>query len=541
MKKITYALVFLLAMGLFSASFLFATGEKEEVEVVSDKLVYLLYGEPEGLDPATAYDARSWSCIMNIYDRLIEYDGADATKFVPMLAERWDISADGKVITFYLRKDATFHDGSPVTAQAVKYSFDRVIKMNQPPSWMLSQMMDLNSTKVIDDYTVRITLTKPYAAAMNIFITMVASIVNPDIVEAHGGVVEGEENAWMNQNEAGSGAFKLREWLPAERVTLDRNDNYWGIRPKLKTVEIPLIPEIGTRVMLLKAGDADIHDHFEPTNIPDVLGTEGLTIKPQPSFDIEFISLGCRGALADKKVRQAISWAFPYKTILDFVYQGYSPGSTGAIPDGMFGYYAIPENKRYKLDLDKANQILDAAGWTWPGEPGTGFRSKRGQPLEMEILVAEGEEDRVQEVLMWQNNLQKIGFNLKIKMITWAIAYKIMRNHESDSLHTGWLPDYADPDNYVDAIMNSDNSDAIWGSSYSNPKMDELIVQGKWETDSTKRAAIYKQIQELAWEDAPCIWIVQVANIVVMNNAVKGYYYNPIMPIDFRTIYKVAR
>ncbi len=537
--RVKYALVVLLMVCLFSASFLFAA-EKKEVEVVSDTLTYLLYGEPEALDPATAYDARSWSCMMNIYDRLIEYDGADATRFIPMLAERWDMSADGMAITFYLRKDARFHDGSSVTADAVKYSFDRVLKMNQPPSWMLSQMMDLDSTRVIDDYTVEINLTKPYAAALSIFVTMVASIVNPDLVEANGGIVEGEENAWMNRNGAGSGAFKLREWLPAERITLDRNDNYWGKMPKLKTVEIPLVPEIGTRVMLLKAGDADIHDHFPSVNIPDVLGTEGISIKPLPSFDLNFIIIGCRGATAEKEVRQAMSWAYPYKSVLSFIYQGYSPGSTGAIPAGMFGYYAIPENKRYKVDLDKANQILDAAGWRWPGEPGTGFRSKGGQVLEMEVLLPEGAENRLQESLMWQNNLKKIGFDLKIREITWAIAYKVIRAHETGGMFTGWLPDYADPDNYADAILTTANSQAIYGSSYGNPKMDELIDQGKWETERIKRAAIYKQIQELTFEDAPCIWVAQVANIVVINNSVKGYYYNPIMPIDFRTIYKVT-
>lgn len=519
---------------LVAVSLLFVCGL-----AASDKLTYLFYGEPGEADPATAYDARSWVILMNVYDQLITYEGEDATKFAPELATDWNISEDGLVYTFYLRDDAVFHDGSPVTAEVVKYSFNRVLTMNQPPAWMFAQMMDLNSTKVLDDYTVEITLTKPYAAALGVFATMLGSIVNPAVVEAHGGVVADEENTWMNQNEegAGSGPYILKAWIPAERVVFERFDNYWGEKAKIKTIECPIIPEIGTRVLLLRAGDADLHDHFPSVNIPDVLGAEGLTVKALPSFDIEFIVLACRGALAERAVRQAVSYAFPYKTVLQFIYQGYSAGLTGAIPAGMFGYYGIPEENRYQLDTERANQLLDAAGWEWPGEPGVGIREKGGERLQMEVLLPTGAENRMQEALMWQNNLKKIGFDLIIREITWAIAYRVIRNHETDGMFTGWLPDYADPDNYADATLNAANADAIWGSSYDSPDMDALIDQAKWEPNVEKRAELYKQIQELAWKDAPFVWVAQVANIVVLNNRVKGYYYNPTLPPNLASLY----
>ena len=504
-----------------------------------DTLVIVAYGEPAELDPATSYSARGWIFIRNLYDRLVQYKGEDATTLHPMLAESWEVSSDGLVYTFYLRKDAKFHDGTPVTAQAVKYSFDRVLKMNQPPSWMLSQMMDLNSTKVIDDYTVQITLTKPYAAALAVFATMTASIVNPAVVEAHGGVVENQENEWMNMHEAGSGPFKLKEWIPGERIVVERFDDYWGGKAKLKRVDVRFYPEIGTRIMLLKKGDADIATGFPAVNIPDILGAEGVVVAPYPSFDIDFIVLGCRGALADKRVRQAVSYAFPYETVIKFVYQGYAQRLTGAIPKGMFGYYEIPEDMRYKLDLNKANQILDKAGYT-KGPDGMRVDPNTGKELSAEILVPEGDEVRAQISLLWQNYLKKIGFNLKIRTVTWAVMYQIMRNRESDMLISGWLPDYADPDNYVDAMLRSSNASAIWGSDYNNPKMDELIEKAKWETDPQKRAELYKQIQLLCHEDAPYIWIAQTKQISVRRSWVKGYYYNPVQPMDWFTIYKSA-
>jgi len=499
-----------------------------------DTLVSLLYGEPAEIDPATSYSARGWIFIQNLYDRLIHYEGEDTVTLHPMLAEDWDVSADGLVYTFYLRKDATFHDGAPVTAEAVEYSFDRVIKMNQPPSWMLSQMMDLDSTKVIGDYTVEITLTKPYAAALAVFAVMTASIVNPEVVEENGGVVEGEENEWMNMNEAGSGPFKLREWIPAERVVVERFDQYWRGAAELARVDVKFFPEIGTRIMLLKKGDADIHHSFPETNIPDILGSEGVMLTPYPSLDISFIALGCRGPLAEKKVRQAVSYAYPYDTILAFVYHGYADRLTGTVPNGLFGYYEIPEEERYTLDLEKANQLLDEAGWTFASS----YRQKDGQRLEAEILVPEGDEVRSQVSVLWQNELRKIGFDLKIRVVAWAVMYQIIRNLESDMLISGWLPDYADPDNYADAMLGSANALAIWGSSYNNPQMDALIDQAKWEPDSEKRAELYKQIQILSHEDAPYIWMSQTKQIVVRRTWVQGYYYNATKSMDWFPMYK---
>ncbi len=505
----------------------------------SDKLVYLFYGEPGEADPATAYDARSSVIIQNVYDRLIAFEGTDATKFAPQLAEEWEVSDDGMVLTFHLRQDATFHNGDPVTAAAVKYSLDRVLTMNQGPSWMLAQMMDLDSTKVIDDYTVEVHLTSPYAAALGVLTHTVSSIVNPTVVEANGGIVANDENLWMNQNEggAGSGPYVLKKWTPAESLVFERNDNYWGEKGQIKTIECPIVLEMATRIMLLRAGDADIHPYFPAVNVPALEGADNLVIEAYTTFDVNFVALGCRGPLEDKVVRQAISYAFPYQDVLDYVYLGYASPLTGAVPAGMYGYYGIPEDQRYRLDLEKANQLLDEAGWTWPDEPGEGFRHKDYELLDMQVLLPIGSEERLQTALLWQAELKKIGFELIIREIVWAIAYKVVRAHESEAMMTGWLPDYPDPDNYVGAILNSDQSEAIYGVSYENPVMDALIAAAKDEADPVRRAELYKEVQELTVEDAPYVWAAQAQNVVVLNERVKGYYYNPAMQIDFKSIH----
>jgi len=509
---------------------------EEEPEVTDpDTLNILAYGEPDQLDPATCYDARGSLVIHNLYDRLIGYDSPDTKVINPRLAESWEISDDGMEYTFYLRKDATFHDGSAVTADAVKYSFDRVLKMNQPPSWMMAQCMDLNSTQVIDDYTVKITLTKPYAAFLPILCYTVASIVNPDVIEANGGVAEGEENEWLNQNEtgAGSGPYELVEWIPNERIVLIRYDDYWRGPAKLPNIKISFIPEIGTRVMYLKKGDADIATGFPETNIPDILGSEGVTVFADPSYDITFIVLGCRGPLADKSVRQAVCMAMDYDTILSFVYHGYAEKLCNVVPSGMFGWHDVG---CYEFDIEGANALLDQAGYTY----GSDYRvdPATGEILGAEIAVPQGDEVRSQIALLWQNSLAKIGFKLDIREITWAMMYKLIRNEETDMIISGWLPDYADPDNYTDSMCGSANAKAIWGSDYKNEELDSLIDQAKWEANTTARNDLYLQILLIIKEDAPFVWLAQTAHVEAHRLWVKGYFYNPCQSMELWGIYK---
>ncbi len=507
--------------------------EKPAVPGVTDPdtLNVLAYGEPDQLDPATCYDARGSLVIQNLYDRLIGYDTPDTITINPRLAERWEVSPDGMEYTFYLRKDATFHDGTPVTAEAVKYSFDRVLRMNQPPAWMMAQCMDLNSTQVIDEYTVKITLTKPYAAFLPILCYTVASVVNPDVIEANGGVVDEQDNPFLNQNEAGagSGPYELVEWIPNERIVLKRYDDYWRGPAKLQNVKMLFVPEIGTRIMYLKKGDADIATGFPETNIPEVLGSEGLTVMAPPSYDTTFIVLGCRGALADKSVRQAVCMAMDYDVILKFVYHGYSKRLNNVIPQGLFGWHDI---EPYQFNLDGANALLDQAGYTW--DQASGYRvDSTGKILGAEIAVPQGDEVRSQISLLWQNNLKKIGFKLDIREITWAMMYKLIRNAETDMIISGWLPDYADPDNYVDSMCGSANAKAIWGSDYKNEQLDALIDQAKWEPDQTARNELYGQMLEIIKEDAPFVWMAQTAHIEVIRTWVKGYFYNPLQAMEF--------
>lgn len=497
-----------------------------------DKLVLAIYGEPTTLDPAVSYTIRGWLVLRNTYDRLMDYDGADTTKFVPRLATHWDVSADGMVWTFYLREDAKFHDGSPVTATAVKYSLDRVLRMNQGPAWMLAQCMNTDSTKVIDNHTVEIALTKPYAAFLSVLSIITASIVNPDLIEAHGGIVDGEENEWASRNDYGSGPYQLGEWIPNDTVALNRFDAYWRGPAPLKQVDVRIVPEVGTEVMLIRRGDADIAYEFPESNIPDLLGAPGVMVEPSASFNIDFVVINCKtGVFQDINLRRALAWTVPYDTLTKYIYQGYAQRLYGPIPEGMFGY-TKPETV-YTLDLEKAAQVLDSAGYT-ADTSGTRIDPNTGKPLKFEICVGQGRETAGQSAVMWQNELKKLGINATIRVGTFSVFHNLMRQGEIDLLVAGWYPDYADPDDYTDALVGPSH---FW-KAYSNDAMNTLVEQIKQETDLAKRAVLCAQAQELAATEVPYIWLAQKKSIVVRRTWVQGFYYNPVMPPDFYAISK---
>ncbi|MBU7045156.1 MAG: hypothetical protein HXS54_01860 [Theionarchaea archaeon] len=537
-KKFNWMGVFVIACSILSViagHAQQAEGEFSDVTVVNpDTLTILAYGEPDQLDPASCYDARGALVIQNLYDRLVGYDSSETTVISPRLAKKWTMSADGTEYTFYLREDATFHDGTLVTAHAVKYSFDRVMKINQSPAWMMTQFID--STEIIDDYTVKIILRKPYAGFLSILCKTVASIVNPDVVETHGSVRENKKNEWLDLNEggAGSGPYELVEWIPDERIVLKRYDNYWRGPANTENVRILFISDIGDRVTYIKKGDADIATGFPEDNIQDVLGAEGVTVLTSPSCDITFIVLGCRGVLADKKVRQALCMATDYDTILESVYMGYASRLYSPIPKGMFGWHHI---EPYNYDINGANALLDGEGYTM----GTGdyrIDPSTGNPLGAEIAVPSGDKVRSRIASLLKSSLRKIGFNLEIREVAMSKMYTLIRNGETDMITTGWLPDYGDPDNYVDSLCNSINAKVIWGSDYRNRELDALIDQANSELDKTAREDLYYKILLIVKEDAPFVWLAQTGHTDVMRTWVKGYFYNPVQPMEFGRMYK---
>ena len=345
-------------------------------------LVHAADDEPTSLDPAQVEPGEGGeTIILQVYDRLLDI-GPSSPELIPSLAlevptvENGLISEDGLTYTFNIRQGVVFHDGTPLTADDVKFSWDRAMTMDLPEGNAGVLIDNIASTEVVDDYTFRVTLNQPSASFLNsVVIAMVASIVSQEAVEANGGVVAGEPNQFFSGDAVGTGPYRFSVWNRNENLQLEIFEDYWGEKAKLDVrIEIGSDPDV--RVLGIRAGEFDTIE-TDPSFTADLEGVEGVTIF-QEGLLLEPIHIGFNlnipeGSLPDTdtiptdffhdpRVRQAFNYAFDYEAFLNGPLAGYGAANPHYIPIGIFGY--DPTAPTYaKQDAAKAEALFREAGY----------------------------------------------------------------------------------------------------------------------------------------------------------------------------------
>jgi peptide/nickel transport system substrate-binding protein len=383
----------------------------------------LLFGEPDSLDPAFDYETAGGQVIQNVAETLIWYNGASASQFKPMLAltvpdptNPADVTADGLTWNFTLRPAVTFHSGNAVNCAAVEFSIERALVINDPdgPAWILDQSLtdyaaDDPGTPLVDErlgtiqgsvtcplgglgLAVQFHLAKPYPAFLATLAYTVASVIDPDpasyTVSSRCADPADMYNTTCDDQLVSTGPFSLRVWTPGTQVILDRYTNYWRAPAQIAVADIQKVDDVATRVLRLKAGDADAialsPDH--DVDIRDASGNllPGILEYKNPTFVVQFLGLNqninVTGApagdsdvpatfFADVNVRKAFAHAWNYDGFIQDVLLGYGTVLCGPVPEGMFGY--DPTVPCFNQDLDKVRQYLENATDTRPGHTGS--------------------------------------------------------------------------------------------------------------------------------------------------------------------------
>jgi len=504
-----------------------------------DTIVKYTIGDAKSMDPADAYDSASGDVLCNVYETLVTYHGADLETIVPSLATDWAVSDDGYVWTFNLRENVKFSNGNDFNADDVVYSFDRVIKMGSPESgvaWILSQFLEEGGTVKIDDFTVEMHLTIPYAGFLPCLAYTVASIVDKEYVEEHGGVIADTSNEWMNENPMGTGPYMLDNWTRRTEIKLVKNPLYWGgwEGKHVSSVIIKSVDEASTRILALKNGDADF-SYIPTANIVDVQGASGVrfTTFESPNVVMMQFQLNSENTfMADPKVRQAFSYAFDYDTVIENVYNGWLFRLPGSIPSGFPCYDT--QTIVYTYDTNKAESILDEAGYI-KNDKGYRFDGKT-----VRIYYNAGNEERAKMAMMFQNNLADIGVISQVIAEGWPqFLARIFRTSDWDITFCGWAPDYIDPDNYLfPFIASADIGGDVWNSSWKNETVDELLLKAKEELNPEERCELYRQAWMININDPNIIFVGQSKGSHFEREWVHGYEYNPIIPWYYYNYYK---
>lgn len=464
------------------------------------------------LDPGVSSDNYDWRQIYPCYDRLVRYkvaDGRGTTEVVPSAADSWEVSPDGLIWTFRIRQGIAFADGTPLDAEAVRFSLQRTLDIGKGPA---DNIGAIDSMRVIDPLTLEITLKNPYGPFLQTLATNGASIINPNVMK------HAKDNdlaqGWLAANMDGSGPFRMVEWLRGQRFVLKANKKYWGGAPALDQVIIRFMPESADRRMALERGDIDIAENVLIDQIPALEQNPEISVQRHASQFVEYVYINTRqDKLKDRRVRQALSYAVDYQGIIDFVLQGNGVQMRGPVPLGMWGHK--PDVLQYSRDVDKAKALLREAG---------------AEGLELTLIYSERRPSWEQIATIMQANFAQIGVQLNLRLLANPTLRDQVDKGDFELCLGAWSPDFADPYMFMNFWFDS----SLWGlpgnrSFYKNEQVDALIREAAVKADVAERTRLYHQAQDLIMEDAPYIFLYQVQTIVPLRKNVHGYVYNPML------------
>jgi peptide/nickel transport system substrate-binding protein len=475
--------------------------------------IVLVPADTNTLDPAVNYDFSGAPFLGPVYDNLVKSVGTEEAKIVPDLAESWQASDDGLTWTFKLREGAKFHDGTPVNAEAVKYTFDRLLAMNTGGAVLFAS---IDKVEAVDDLTVQFILKEPFSG----FLASLTSIwgpliVSPTTVKAH--EKDGDwGQAWLTENDAGSGPYMLESWTRNEQMVLVRNPDYWGGwgDKYLDRIIIRYVTETSTQRLIMEKGDADAAVGMSNEDLDALMASTDIVVEEHPAMVIKEVRINTtKKPLDDVRVRQALAYTMDYDQVAEGVLSGHAKRMTSVMAEGVPGYYK--PSFMYVKDLDKARQLLAEAGYA------------DGFSLDY-IWLTEVPEDR-QIGEMWQADLKEVGIDLNVQEMPLNTWWEAQAAPETapQTMMGAWGLDYADATSQLWAMYYSGNFPPV-GSDYyfyKNDRVDELLQQGRAETDQAKLDAIYQEAVETIYTEAPEIWVVQNNERVALQSNVKGYEY----------------
>ena len=492
-------------------------GPANAVEKQDGKFFLIVAGRQpiSTLDPAQKYDYSSRMVEQAVYDGLVKYEG-NPPEIKPWLAKSWSVSDDGLEWTFHLVKDAKFHNGDPLTASDVVYSYKRTLGLKKGPAWMLSDFLSADNITAVDDYTVKFKLNRPYSAFLSFLPWWF--VVNPKQVEAN--IVDDDAGqAWLNENEAGSGPYKLAKFEQGKAYRLDRVADYWkGFEDKsdkMGGIIYKLVRESASQRAGLLKGEIDIATDLTPEELQQVSKNKDIDISKVPAltaFGLKFNTTS--KYLSDLNIRKALAYSFDYDGFIKVV-NGEGKLQTSPFTDAIRGHVNIADMPRQ--DLDKAKEFMAKSAY-----PDGGF--------ELEYVYVQGFEIERQFGLLMSEAFNKLNVTVKMVPLTWPnmVGRAAEQKTSPDVMAVFATPVSTDPD-AVAIQYHPSSFGKYYGSHYLTDKaLDELIEEARKETDWEKRAPIYAEIQQKIVDLQPEIFGLMRNRTFAYRDWVKGFQDSPI-------------
>lgn len=466
-------------------------------------MVWLGHQEVAGLGPNDIGPTVQAVVIYNILNPLLLVN--HLTEFENVLLDSYEVAPNGLSYTFNINQGVMFHDGSELTAEDVKYTFDYY---SQPGNAIASNFLGMANVEVPERYTVVVNMNEINAAFL-------ANAGEVPIVPAAYHEQVGEDG--FRTQPIGTGAFRLREWRAAEFTEIEAFEDHFRGPPGVDAIRLEVVPEPSVRYIALQTGDA--HASVWPLLVEDSLSMEGdpdFRVLRTLAESVKFLPLNNeRPQFSDRRVRQALLHALDRQRIIDDLWNGAAQvAHSNLSPKNSF--YHNENVTRYDFNPERARSLLDEAGWT---EGAGGVRSRDGTPLAFTCTTITGDQARRPIAELAQQLFRDVGVDMQLAEAPVASILEGLRNGSLESSLFNWtFGSVPEPD--PSSILRSDGGNNF--NRYSNPEMDRLIDEGLNTVDPNRRQQIYYRIQELFAEEVPCLYLQFDQWIDVFSSQVQG-------------------
>lgn len=499
---LSLALLVLLAFAAAEAGW--AGGAEEEAAEAPQEVTIALSGAPATLDPHKSFNGFVFTVTNQIYETLI-HRSADGS-LEPRLATDWTMVGD-TTYELSLREGVTFHDGTPFTAEAVKYSLERLLDPDtQAIGSFIITMVE--SIEIVDDYTVRISTDAPFAPLPAHLSHPVTAIVSPE--------VPGEDLA---QNPVGTGPFAFDSWIAGNQVDLTANADYWGGVPTLDRVVFRVIPEVGTQVVELQAGTIDLISNVPPERFEQLDSNPDLQAERFLGWGSVYLGYNTEHPLlANVEARRAIALALDRESMIETLREGMAESADTMLPDTVFGSQADVEPVPY--DPDRAREIVAESGVD--------------TPVALTLNTFETAETR-QIATAIQAQLSDIGIDLEVEVTDFGAFSRATSGTDHALWLTTWGTVTLDADYTLYALLHSSQHSGDNRSRYSNDQVDEWLEAARRTSDQARRRELYARVHRAVHEDLPYLTLYYPLSSYAKSVRLQGeiYGFSPIV-LDLR-------
>jgi peptide/nickel transport system substrate-binding protein len=481
-----------------------------DVPAYGDAIVEGSIGDVSGFLTAVTTDASSHEAAGYVFNGLVRYD--KDLKLEGELAESWEISPDGKRITFHLRKGVKWHDGAPFTSDDVMFTYRRMIDPRTPTAYG-EDFKQVKRAAAPDPHTFVVEYTRPFAPALA---SWGMHVLPKHLLENHPDISKSP----LNKKPVGTGPYRFVEWKTGEKVVFDASPDYFEGKPYIARVITRVIPDQATMFLELKSGGVDTMALTPPQYVRQTESAEFRKTFDKYKYTASgYTYLGFRLShpfFKDRRVRQAIAHAADKKALIDGVLLGLGQEATGPYKPGTWAYN--PNVRKYPHDPPRAKALLAEAGW----KEKDGVLVKDGQPFEFTVLTNAGNDARAKTAAILQQNLAEVGIRMKIRTVEWAaFINEFIDKRKFDAVILGWniTPD---PDQFDIWHSSKTGPKELNHVGFANPEVDRLLDEGRRTFDLEKRKNAYFRIQEILAEEQPYVFLYVPEALPVVQNRFHG-------------------